>query len=207
MARHRRRRSARIPTALVCLPARARRRPGCSARARAEQGLACNGFLASSVDGTLLDVSVAVPAGPGRIRWSRCCMAGVAAGRATATSPIRCSRTGTRCCVIRRVASDARGGQVNLADIHVELEDLRSMIGQVVDQPELALNADAVGVTGVSYGGGQTWLALHPAFQSPHGANVRIRAVVPIVPWTDLVYSLLPNGRPECRSIRPARPS
>jgi hypothetical protein len=78
------------------------------------------------------------------------------------------------------------------------------MIGQVVDEGRLHLNPDAVGVVGVSYGGGQSWLALvNPSFSSPHGAAVRIRTAVPIVPWTDLVYSLLPNGRPE-DSLRPA---
>jgi len=59
------------------------------------------------------------------------------------------------------------------------------------------LNADAVAVTGASYGGGHSWLsALQPTFTSPSGLAVRIRTVVPIVPWTDLLYSLLPNGRP-----------
>jgi hypothetical protein len=62
----------------------------------------------------------------------------------------------------------------------------------------LHLNPDAIGVIGVSYGGGQTWLSLlQPFFRTPGGASARIRAVVPIVPWTDLVYSLLPNGKPE----------
>src|SRR4029453_12153799 len=81
---------------------------------------------------------------------------------------------------------------------------LRSVIGQLVDDPRLQLNADAIGITGVSYGGGQSWLALvQPSFKSSSGTSVRIRAAVPIVPWTDLVYSLLPNGRPE-RSLNPA---
>jgi len=169
-----------------------------------DQGLVCNGFLASSVDGTLLDVNVAVPSGPGPHPlvavlhgWG---------GSKGSDGYIADPLLADGLAVLRY---SARGfgrswGQVNLADIHVELEDLRSMIGQVVDQPQLALNADAVGVTGVSYGGGQTWLALvRPVFQSPAGANVRIRAIVPIVPWTDLVYSLLPNGRPEF-SLAPA---
>jgi hypothetical protein len=84
------------------------------------------------------------------------------------------------------------------------MEDLRSMIGQVVDRSELGLNPDAIGIIGVSYGGGQTWLSLaQPSFKSPQGAAVRIRTAVPIVPWSDLVYSLVPNGRPE-GSIDPA---
>jgi hypothetical protein len=78
------------------------------------------------------------------------------------------------------------------------------MIAQVIDREPLALQADAVGIIGVSYGGGQTWLSLlHPAFVSPNGATVVIRTVVPIVPWSDLLYSLAPNGRPEL-SLQPA---
>jgi len=169
-----------------------------------EQGLLCSGFLASGVDGALLDVSVAVPPGPGPHPlvallhgWG---------GSKGSDGYIADPLLADGLAVLRY---SARGfgrswGQVNLADVHVELEDLRSMIGQVVDQPELALNGDAVGVTGVSYGGGQTWLSLlRPVFQSPRGASVRIRAIVPIVPWTDLLYSLVPNGRPEF-SLDPA---
>ena len=86
---------------------------------------------------------------------------------------------------------------MNLADINVELSDLRSMIGGVVDQANCATQPDAVAVTGASYGGGQSWLAaLTPTFTTNGGANVRIRTVVPIVPWSDLLYSLIPNGRP-----------
>jgi hypothetical protein len=38
---------------------------------------------------------------------------------------------------------------------------------------------------------------LQPFFQTPQGTSAHIRAAVPIVPWSDLVYALLPNGRPE----------
>jgi pimeloyl-ACP methyl ester carboxylesterase len=158
----------------------------------------CSGFLASSVDGTLLDVDVAVPPGPGPHPlvvvlhgWG---------GSKRSLGYIAGPLADDGHAVLRY---SARGfgeswGQVNLADVHVELADLRSMIGQVVDEGRVHLNADAVGIVGVSYGGGQAWLALlQPVFASPHRRAVRIRTVVPIVPWTDLLYSLLPNGRPE----------
>jgi pimeloyl-ACP methyl ester carboxylesterase len=94
-------------------------------------------------------------------------------------------------------------GQVNLSDVHVEMEDFRSMVGQVIDHRGFRLNPDAVAVAGASYGGGQSWLALlRPLFRTPNGAPVRIRTVVPIVTWSDLLYSLMPNGRPE-HSLRP----
>jgi hypothetical protein len=92
---------------------------------------------------------------------------------------------------------------VNLSDLNAEIADLRSMISEVVDEPKFDLNSDAVAVAGASYGGGHSWLALvKPTFQTPKKNIVRIRAVVPIAPWTDLLYALLPNGRPN-HSIAP----
>lgn len=173
-------------------------RPGLKCDGNTARGRTCSGFLASRVDGTLLDVSVVVPPGEGPHPlvvvlhgWG---------GSKESLGDIARSLQQDGYALLRY---SARGfgeswGQVNLADVHVEMEDLRSMIGQVVDEGRLHLNADAVGIVGVSYGGGQSWLALlQPAFVSPHGRAVRIRTVVPIVPWTDLLYSLLPNGRPE----------
>jgi len=88
-------------------------------------------------------------------------------------------------------------GQVNLADLNAEIRDLQSMIGQVVDNRAYELNPAKVAVTGASYGGGHSWLALvTPTFATPKGRTVTIAAVVPIAPWTDLLYSLVPNGRP-----------
>jgi ABC-2 type transport system ATP-binding protein len=87
-------------------------------------------------------------------------------------------------------------GQVNLSDVDVELEDLRSLVGQVVDDPRLHANGDAVAVAGASYGGGHSWLAaVKPTFTSPRGQRIRIRTVVPIAAWSDLLAALRPNGR------------
>ncbi len=173
-------------------------RPGLRCDGNTARGRTCSGFLASSVDGTLLDVSVAVPPGEGPHPlvvvlhgWG-----GSKGSLGYIADPLLADGHA----VLRYSARGFGGswGQVNLADVNVEIEDLRSMIGQVVDQGRLHLDADAVGIVGVSYGGGQSWLALvQPAFASPHGRAVRIRTVVPIVPWTDLLYSLLPNGQPE----------
>src|SRR5688572_6103215 len=174
-------------------------RPGLKCDGNTSEGRTCTGFLASSVDGTLLDVSVTVPPGEGPHPLV-VLLHGWGGSRESLGDIVRPLQEDGGYALLRY---SARGfgeswGQVNLADVHVEMEDLRSMIGQVVDQGRLHLNADAVGIVGVSYGGGQSWLALvQPAFPSPHGRAVRIRTVVPIVPWTDLLYSLLPNGRPE----------
>jgi ABC-2 type transport system ATP-binding protein len=174
----------------------------------------CTGFLASSVDHTRLDVTLDVPSGPGPHALVAL-LHGWAGGKHN-QSDITGELLDHGLAVLRY---SARGfgnsyGLVNLADVGVEIGDLRSVIGQVIDidqavtgppgyRPDFTLNADAVAVGGASYGGGQSWLALvQPTFQSPAGVPVSIRAVVPIVPWTDLLYSLLPNGRPR-NSVAP----
>lgn len=179
-------------------------RPGLECSGSSPAGRVCTGFLPSAVDGTLLDVAVTVPRGGGSHPlvvllhgWG---------GSRNGSGAIADALLAEGYAVLRY---SARGfgdswGQVNLADVHVELEDLRSMIGQVVDRRGLRLDPDAVAVTGASYGGGQSWLAaLEPSFSSPGGAAVRIRTIVPIVPWSDLLYSLIPNGRPRRSIERP----
>jgi pimeloyl-ACP methyl ester carboxylesterase len=162
--------------------------------ATTSQGRVCEGFLASAVDGTLLDVRVAVPHGPAHPLvvlihgWG---------GSKSSSGDIADALFADGYAVLRY---STRGfgrswGYVNLADRHAELADLRSIVGQVVDWPGLTIDADAVAVTGASYGGGHSWLSLlEPTFASPRGAAVRIRTVVPIASWTDLVTSLVPNG-------------
>ena len=49
--------------------------------------------------------------------------------------------------------------------------------------------------TGGSYGGGFAWLALtDPMWSSPGGKEMKLAATAPRYGWTDLVYSLVPNG-------------
>jgi ABC-2 type transport system ATP-binding protein len=178
------------PTGLSCAPS-------------ANGGRKCTGFLASAVDGTLLDVSLVVPPGTGNpLIVSLHGWGGSKDGQGYIADPLIADGY-----AVLRYSARGFGdswGQVNLSDVHIELGDLRSMIAQVIDREPLALQADAVGIIGVSYGGGQTWLSLlQPTFTSPNGATVVIRTVVPIVPWSDLLYSLAPNGRPEF-SLHPA---
>ncbi len=69
------------------------------------------------------------------------------------------------------------------------------------------MNPKQIGVTGESYGGGvslelatlknrvmNTDGTLSP-WKSPNGTALHIAAAAPVIPWSDLVYSLLPNGR------------
>src|SRR5438132_4083972 len=160
----------------------------------------CSGFLASDVDRTELDVTVRIPTVPSAPAGHPLVvnLHGYG-GSKTSKSSWDDQMVGRGYAVLRY---SARGfgkswGQVNLADLGLELRDLRSMIGQVVDDARLQLDPDAVAVLGASYGGGQSWLAaVQPVFASPAGQQVRIRTIVPIVPWTDLLAALRPNGSP-----------
>src|SRR3989440_866523 len=130
----------------------------------------CSGFLASDVDGTALDVTVRIPAD-------------------TAPHPLVVNLHGyggskhsdsawdekllQRGYAVLRYSARGFGkswGQVNLADLDVELGDLRSMIAQVADAFGSQVDPSAVAVLGTSYGGGQSWLAaLQPQFETPAG--------------------------------------
>jgi predicted acyl esterase len=96
-------------------------------------------------------------------------------------------------------------GYIRLADTRYEARDTQYLLGQLVD--EGITKPNAIGVTGISYGGGQSMeLAflndmirkpdgtLAP-WQSPDGTPLHIAAAYPRWPWSDLVDALLPNGR------------
>jgi ABC-2 type transport system ATP-binding protein len=157
----------------------------------------CTGFLASAVDGTLLDVTLEIPMSASKPVPLVVMVHGYA-GSKTSSGDLVAPLLGEGYAVLRY---STRGfgeswGQVNMVDVHAEVADLRSMVAQVVDDEKFRLNADAVAVTGASYGGGHSWLAaLVPRFTTPAGNMVRIRTVVPIASWSDLLYGLLPNGR------------
>jgi len=157
-----------------------------------------DGFLVTTVDQTSLDARLQVPGGSGP--FPLVALVHGYAGSKSSSGDIADKLLADGYAVLRY---STRGfgeswGQVNLADVNLEIADLRSMIGRVVDDPNCNINGDKVAVTGASYGGGHSWLALlQPTFATPSGAKtVHIVAVAPIAPWTDLFYSLLPNGRP-----------
>src|SRR5438105_1484588 len=157
-----------------------------------------DGYLESDADRTLLDAQLRLPSGSGPFPlvvllhgWG---------GSKTTSGDIADKLVANGYAVLRY---SARGfgqswGKINLSDVGVERRDLQSMIGRVVEQPQCTVDAQAVAVTGASYGGGQTWLAaLEPVFRrTPSSPEVRIRTILPIATWSDLLYSLLPNGRP-----------
>jgi fermentation-respiration switch protein FrsA (DUF1100 family) len=96
-------------------------------------------------------------------------------------------------------------GYVHLADTRYEARDTQYLLGKLVDQG--ITRPKAIGVTGISYGGGQS---MELAFlndkirkrdgtlarwKSPDGTRLHIAAAYPRWPWSDLVDALLPNGR------------
>ena len=160
-------------------------------------GRVCDGFLRSTVDKTYLDVRLELPPGTGP--FPLVTLIHGYAGSKRSSGDIAADLLADGYAVLRY---STRGfgdswGQVNLADVNAEIGDMRSMIAAVIDEQEFNLDASKVAVTGASYGGGHSWLALlEPVFETPKKNTVRIVAVAPIVPWTDLLYALLPNGRP-----------
>lgn len=97
------------------------------------------------------------------------------------------------------------GGYIRLADSRYEARDTQYLLGLLAD--EGVIRPRAIGVTGISYGGGQS---VELAFlrdkmrrpngklvpwRSPKGEKMRIAAAYPRWPWSDLVSALIPNGR------------
>ncbi len=108
-------------------------------------------------------------------------------------------------------------GYIRLADTRYEARDTQYLLGRLVDQGITKPNA--IGVTGISYGGGQSMeLAFlndkirHPngdlvPWRSPQGRRLHIAASYPRWPWSDLVDALLPNGRFRDTGVAPNRQS
>jgi predicted acyl esterase len=99
---------------------------------------------------------------------------------------------------------DCTNGYIRLMDTRYEVRDAQELIGRLVD--EGVANPAALGATGGSYGGGMSMAlaalrnrqmlpdgSLVP-WTSPDGTPLRIAAAAPDIPWTDLAYSLVPNG-------------
>jgi predicted acyl esterase len=96
-------------------------------------------------------------------------------------------------------------GWIRLADVRYEAHDTQHLAGLLADEGLVV--PTKIGVTGASYGGGQSMIlaalrnrvmlpdgTLVP-WKSPMGADMTIAAAAPLIPWSDLAYSLTPNGR------------
>ena len=108
---------------------------------------------------------------------------------------------------------ECASGYIHLADVRYEVRDTQELIGRLVD--EGIADRGAIGVTGDSYGGGQSLMlaALRDRVMLPDGELVpwrsaagtplRIAAAAPVIPWSDLVYAAAPNGRVFANAITP----
>jgi hypothetical protein len=100
---------------------------------------------------------------------------------------------------------DCAQGWLHLADQRFEARDTQTLLGLLADQG--IAKPGALGVTGISYGGGQSLELAYlrdrirradgsfAPWKSPKGTPLAIAAAYPRWPWSDLVNSLLPNGR------------
>jgi hypothetical protein len=106
-------------------------------------------------------------------------------------------------------------GYIHLADARYEARDTQTLIGRLVD--EGVADPARIGVTGDSYGGGQSFelAALRDRVMLPDGSLVpwqspvsgtplRLAAAAPVIPWTSLVGAIAPNGRTSATAITPA---
>ena len=97
-------------------------------------------------------------------------------------------------------------GYVRLMDTRYEVRDYQHLAGILADED--VIDPQRIGATGGSYGGGLSMAlaalknrvmmpngSLVPWVSTVDGENLRIAGATPNIPWTDLVYSLVPNGR------------
>ena len=104
-------------------------------------------------------------------------------------------------------------GYIHLADTRYEVRDTQELVGRLVD--EGVADPGRIGVTGDSYGGGQSMAlatlrdrvmmpdgALLP-WRSPAGTPLAIAAAAPVIPWTDLIGAIAPNGRTFTYTVTP----
>jgi hypothetical protein len=111
----------------------------------------------------------------------------------------------------KRLTPACADGYNHLMDTRFEVRDAQHLFGRLAD--ENLVVPDRIGSIGPSYGGGITMAlaalrnrvmtgalegetddTLVP-WTSPGGKPMEIAAAVPEIPWTDLAYSLMPNGR------------
>lgn len=103
-----------------------------------------------------------------------------------------------------RLTEACAAGYNHLMDDRYEVRDAQYLISVLAD--EGVAEPKKIGATGVSYGGGMSMAlaalrnrtmlpdgSLVP-WESPEGREMELAAAVPQWPWTDLAYSLMPNG-------------
>jgi hypothetical protein len=113
-----------------------------------------------------------------------------------------CSSAGSK-------AADPAGcqtGYIRLIDNRYEVRDAQDFAGELADEGDGLVDPQKIASVGGSYGGGMSMAlgalkdrvvnldySLAP-WKSPDGKPMQIAAAAPNIPWTDLAYSLAPNG-------------
>jgi len=104
-----------------------------------------------------------------------------------------------------RTEPGCKEGWIRLADQRYEARDTQYLLGLLAD--ERITKPTKIGVTGISYGGGQSVELAYlynrirlpngefAPWRSPGGKAMHIAAAFPRWPWSDLVDALDPNGR------------
>jgi hypothetical protein len=110
--------------------------------------------------------------------------------------PAPCIRPGSAC---------PPNGTIHLKSREFEIRDTQ-WLAALVAQAYADLDVNRVAVSGGSYGGGESWMqATQPVWDAnafptplPHSPLpvLQLQVAVPKYPWTDLAYSLAPNGHP-----------
>jgi dienelactone hydrolase len=94
-------------------------------------------------------------------------------------------------------------GTIQIKSKEVEIRDTQYLASRAADAfPDL--DRERVAVSGGSYGGGESWLqAADPVWEDFTSPPLRLQVAVPKYPWTDLGFSLAPNGRGTIAGQRP----
>jgi dienelactone hydrolase len=94
---------------------------------------------------------------------------------------------------------DVPNGTIKVKSRNFEIRDTQWLAALVAATfPDV--QRDAIAVTGGSYGGGESWVQASQAqWTFPHSLDptlpvLDLQVAVPKYPWTDLAYSLAPNG-------------
>jgi predicted acyl esterase len=129
-------------------------------------------------------------------------------GRGYATFSMTARGFGESCGTSAARSADPSGcanGYVRFMDSRYEVRDAQELAGLLADEGHTSFTQ--IGAFGSSYGGSLSMAlaalkdrkmlpdgSLGP-WTSPSGRSMRIAAATPESPWTDLMYSLVPNGR------------
>jgi predicted acyl esterase len=109
-------------------------------------------------------------------------------------------------CGITDTDSNCPKTGVHVADRRWETKDSQTLLADLVDAG--AADASRLGASGGSYGGGQSWLlATSLPWSTAKGTSLQLSVAVPKYPWTDLAYSLAPNGRENDDAYQPGNDS